>query len=110
VLGKQVGVEERQFDGVGDLLDLLVETADVVVGDVRHLLEQQVLDLRSGQLLEQQVGAMVEAHGVAGAQVDAAHGVGELADPLLVGAPDDEGTNAVLEHLFDRHDFSGDLR
>ena len=110
VLGEQVGVEERQLDGVGDLLDLIVEPTDVLVGDVRHLLEQQVLDLGSGQLLEQQVGAMVEAHRVAGAQMDAAHRVGELADALLVGAPDHQCPDAVLEHLLDRDDLASDLR
>ena len=110
MLGEQVGVEERQLDGVGDLLDLLVEAADVLVGDVRHLLEEEILDLRTGQLLEQQVGAVVEAHRVAGAQVDAADGVGELADALLVGAPDDQGAHAVLEHFLDRDDLAGDLR
>ena len=75
-----------------------------------HLLEQQVLDLGPGQLLEQQVGAVVEPHRVAGAQMDAAHGVGELADPLLVGPSDDQGPYAVLEHLLDRDDLAGDLR
>ena len=109
VLGEQVLVQERQLDGVGDLLDLVVEPADVAVGDVGHLLEQQVLDLRPGQLLEQQVRARVEAHRVAGAQVDAAHGVGQLADPLLVGAPDDERAHAVLHDLLDRHDLAGRL-
>ena len=29
VLGEQLLVEERQLDGIGDLLDLLVEAADV---------------------------------------------------------------------------------
>ena len=72
MLGEQVVVEERQLDRVGDLLDLAVEPTDVAVGDVGHLLEQQVLDLGPGQLLEQQVRARVEPHRVAAAQVDAA--------------------------------------
>ena len=62
VLGEQVVVEERQLDRVGDLLDLAVEAADVAVGDVGHLFEQEILDLGPGQLLEQHVGARVEAH------------------------------------------------
>jgi hypothetical protein len=66
VLGEEVLVQERQLDGVGDLLDLVVEAADVGVGDVGHLLEQQVLDLGPGQLLEQQVRTRIEAHLVAG--------------------------------------------
>ena len=108
MLGEQLLVQERQLDGVGDLLDLVVEPADVGVGDVGHLLEQQVLDLGPGQLLEQQVGARVEAHRVAGAQVDAAQGVGQLAHPLLVGAADDERPHAVVHHLLDRDDLAGE--
>ena len=99
VLGEQLLVEERQLDGVGDLLDLVVEAADVAVGDVGHLLEQEVLDLGPGQLLEQQPGAHVHQHRVARAQPQAAEGVGQLAHPLLVGPADDDGPDAVLEEL-----------
>ena len=106
MLGEQVGVQERQLDRVGDLLDLDVEAADVGVRDVGHLLEQQVLDLGAGQLLEQQVAARVEAHRVAAAEVDAAQVVGQLADPLLVGAADDQGAHAVVHHLLDRDDLA----
>ena len=56
VLDEQLPVQERQLDGVGDGLDLVVEAADVGVGDVGHLLEDQLLHLRPGQLLEQQPG------------------------------------------------------
>ena len=100
-------MQERQLDGVGDLLDLVVEAADVAVGDVRHLLEQEVLDLRPGQLLEQQVRAGVEAHRVAGPQVHPAHRVGQLADELLVGPADDQCAHAVLHDLLDRDDLAG---
>ena len=72
MLGEQLGVEERQLDGIGDRLDLGVEPADVGIGDVRDLFEEQILDLRAGQLLEQHPGARVEPDGVAGAEVDAA--------------------------------------
>ena len=101
VLGEQLLVQEGQLDGVGDLLDLLVEAADVGVGDVGHLLEQQVLDLRPRQLLEQQVRPCVEPHRVARTQVHAADRVSQLADALLVGVADDERPHAVLEHLLD---------
>ena len=110
MLGEQVVVQERQLDGVGDLLDLGVETTDVGVGDVGHLLEQQVLDLGPRQLLEQHVGARVESHGVAAAQVHAAQRVGQLADALLVGAADHHGAHAVVDQLLDGHDLAGDLR
>ena len=87
VLGEEVLVQERQLDRVGDLLDLVVEPADVGVGDVGDLFEQQVLDLGPRQLLEQQVRADVEPEVVAAADVRAADRVGELADALLVGPP-----------------------
>src|SRR3712207_8286199 len=49
--------------------DLLVEAADVGVADVGHLLEHEVLDLRSGELLQQQPGAAVHEDGVARPQL-----------------------------------------
>ncbi len=110
VLGEQVLVQERQLDGVGDLFDLVVETADVGVRDVGHLFEQQVLDLGPGQLLEQEVRPGVEAQVVALADVGAADRIGEFADALLVGAADHDDADAVVHDLFDRHHLTGDLR
>ena len=109
MLGEQVLVEERQLHSVGDLLDLVVEPADVGVGDVGHLLEQQVLDLGPRQLLEQQVRTRIEPHLVAAAQADAAQRVGQLADTLFVGPPDDEGPDTVVHDVLDRHDLTGVL-
>ena len=54
MLGEQLGVQERQLDGIGDLLDLGVQAPDVLVGDVGDLFEHQFLDLGSGQLLDEQ--------------------------------------------------------
>ena len=110
MLGEEVLVQERQLDRVGDLFDLVVEAADVGVRDVGHLLEQQVLDLGSGQLLEQEVRAGVETEVVARSDVGAADGVGELADPLLVGTTDDHDADPVVHDLFDRDHLAGDLR
>lgn len=45
---EQVLVEERQLDGVTDLLDLPAEAADVVVVDVGNLFEDEILDLGLG--------------------------------------------------------------
>ena len=88
VLAEQVAVEVRQLDRVLDHLDLLVEAADVVVGDVGDLFEHELLDLGPGQLLEQQAGAAFHQQVVAGAELHALQLVGELADALLVGAAD----------------------
>lgn len=60
-------MEEGQFDGVVDLLDLGGESADVAVGDVGHLLEDEVLDLGAGDDLEGVAGAPVDDDAVAGA-------------------------------------------
>ena len=109
MLGEQVVMQERQLDRVGDLFDLVVEAADVGIADVRHLLEQQVLDLGARQLLEQQVRADVEAEVVAAADVHAADRVGQFADPFLVATPDDDDAHTVVHHLLDRDDLTGDL-
>ena len=45
VLPEQLGVQERQLDGVSDRLDLPGQPADVAVVDVRNLFEDQLLDL-----------------------------------------------------------------
>ena len=109
MLGEQLLVQERQLDGVGDLLDLGVEAADVGVRHVGHLLEQQVLDLGSGQLLEQHVRARVEPQHIAGPQAHATQRAGQFAHALLVGAADHDRPHAVLHHLFERHDLAGGL-
>ena len=104
---EQVLMEERQLDGVGDLLDLIVEAADVGVGDVGHLLEHQLVDLGPGQLLEQHLAAGVHEHHVTGTQARAAERVAELGHTLLVGTTDDEGAAAVAQHLADGDDLAG---
>ena len=109
MLGEQLCVQERKLDGVGDLFDLRVEATDIGVGDVGHLLQQQVFHLRPWQLLEQEVAARVEAHGVAAAQVHAAQRISELAHTLLVGAAGDECPNTVVEQFLDGDHFAGDL-
>ena len=81
MLGEQLLVEERRLDGVGDLLDLLVEAADVGVADVGDLFEDAgSLDLGAGQLLQQQAGACVHQHRVAGADQLAHEHLGQV-DP-----------------------------
>ncbi|CAB5014926.1 unannotated protein [freshwater metagenome] len=76
MLGEEIAVEERQLDGVGNLLDLQIETTDVRVGDVGNLFEQQILHLGPLQLLEQQIAPGVETHRVAASQMRAAQTVG----------------------------------
>ena len=106
VLDEQLPVQERQLDGVGDGLDLVVEAADVRVGDVGHLLEDQLLDLGPGQLLQQQTGPRVHQHRVAGPELHARQAVGQLDHPLLVGPADDDGPG-VVEQLLEGHHLAG---
>ena len=48
-----VGIEVGQLHRVLDRVDLVAETADVLVADVGHRFQREVLDLALGQLLEQ---------------------------------------------------------
>ena len=109
VLAEEVAVQVRQLDRVLDHLDLLVEAADVVVGDVGDLFEHELFDLGPRQLLEQQARAAFHEEVVAGADLHGLELVGELAHALFVGAADDEGARAVLEQLLERHDLAGDV-
>ena len=108
VLGEEVLVEERQLHRVGDHLDLVVEAADVVVVDVGHLFEGEVLDLGARQLLEHEARARVEQDGVAVAEPHVAELVEQLDDALLVGAAHDQGAG-VVEALLEGDDLAGEL-
>ena len=57
VLHEQLAVHVGQLDGVGDGLDLAVEAADVGVGDVGDLFEDELLALELGQLLNEELRA-----------------------------------------------------
>ena len=69
MLVEHLGVEVRQLDRVLDRLDLVVEPADVVVGDVGDLFEHELLDLGAREALDEQAGAAVHQQVVAGAQL-----------------------------------------
>ena len=106
MLLEQLGVQVRQLDGVADLLDLVVETADRLVGDVGDLLEDELLDLGLGDLLVDVAGAGVEQQRVAGADRLVAQRLGQPDHALLVGVRDDQGALAVGEHLLEHHDLA----
>ena len=110
MLSEQLGMQEGQFNRVGDLFDLGVETTDIGVREIGDLFEEEILHLGPGKFLEQQVAACIEAHGVARTQVDATEIVGEFADTLFVGAPHHDGAHAVVHDLFDGDHLTGDLR
>ena len=59
VLLEQLRVQERELDGVADRFDLSAQPADVLVGDVGDLLQDELLDLLLRQLLEDVTGPWV---------------------------------------------------
>ena len=127
VLAVKLLVQERQFDGVADLLDLPAQAADVVVADVGNLFEHQILDLGLGDALERVPGLGVDQQRVAGTQfarpqvvvdfVVVAVGqvlgghqrLGQPDDALLVGVTDHERAVAVGEDLAQSADLTDGL-
>src|ERR1043166_2295583 len=103
-----VGVQVRQLDGVLDRVDLGTETADIVVADVRHFLERQVLDLVLRELLQQVAALAVHQEVVAGLQLQQAQGVAHDGHLVLVGAKRHEGPLRV-ELLLEDDDLALDL-
>ena len=123
VLPVQLLVQERQLNGVADLLDLPDQTTDVLVGDVRHLFQHQVFDLGLGDAFEgvaglgvdqQRVarpqlarfGVVVEGVGNAVRQVLGDQRLGEPDDAFLVGVADDECAVTVDQDLAQSRDLA----
>src|ERR1700722_1678272 len=105
VVVEERSVQIRQLYGVGDGLDLGVESADVGVGDVRDLFENELFGFLAEQLLDQQIRSHVQEQGVTAAQFHVPQRVREVHHSLFVGAPVDEDS-AFVEHLFHGDDFS----
>src|SRR4029078_13372791 len=68
VLVEQLRVEERQLDRIADQVDLALENADVLVADVRDLLEHELLDLFARQQLGDHDRPRIEQRRIAGPQ------------------------------------------
>ena len=121
---EQILVEEREFDGITDLLDLTPETTDVVVVNVRNFLENQIFDLGLRDALEGVPGLGVDEQRVTRTQFpgrrigvvrdDVGFGVGEDGrqrccepdDALFVGMADHQCAQAVVEYLTERADLT----
>ena len=95
VLLEQLAVQERQLDGVADRLDLVLETTDLAVVDVRDLFEDQLLDLGLRDLLVHVSGAGLEQQLVTGPQGDVEQLRREPHHALLVGLRDHQRPLAV---------------
>ena len=120
-------MQERQLDGVADLLDLAPQAADVAVADVGHLLQHQVLDLGLGDALERVAGLGVDEQRVAGPQLARPQVVvplvvvavgqvrrgherlGQPDDAFLVGVTDHERAVSVGKNFAQGGDFSDRL-
>ena len=92
-----------QLDGVADLLDLVDQAPDRLVGDVGDLLQHELLDLGLRDPLVDVAGPALEQQRVAGPDGVGQQRRGEPDDPLLVGVGDDERPLAVLEQLLEHH-------
>src|SRR5215472_9763912 len=109
VLLEQVRVQVRKLDGVADLLDLGREAADLGVGDVRHFLEDQLLDLGLGDALVHVAGPRLEQQRVPAAQAHLPQRLGQPRDPLLVRVRDDQRPVAALKDLLEHDDLADRL-
>ena len=99
-----------QFNGVLNNLDLRLEASDVVVGDVRYLFEDQLLDLGSSKLLKHNACLCIQPHEVASAHVLVVDRCTSGDHPLLVAADEDDQT-IIAKELLDRcgNDLSQDV-
>ena len=106
VLAVELLVQERQLDGVADLLDLPAQPTDVVVGDVGNLFEHQVLDLGLGDALEGVTRFGVHQQRVTGTQLArpqvvvrrVIHTVGQVLGHQRLGQPDDALLVGMTDH------------
>ena len=99
-------MQERQLHGVADLLDLRSQAADVLVGDVRHFLEDEVLHLGARDLFEGVAGAGIDREGVADPELLREQGAGEPDDAFLVRPADHQGT-VRAQHFLQRDKVPG---
>ncbi len=102
-------MEVGKLDRVADLLDLVVEPADVPVGDVGDLLEDQLVHLGARESLEHESGARVEQEMITRSQRSVRDFVGELGHPFLVGATHDDGAPLAGQELLERDHLARQL-
>ena len=105
MLLEELRVQERELDGVADRLDLSLEPADVLVGHVGDLLEDELLDLFLGQLLERDVGPRVDQQRIPGADLLVEQRGTERGHQLLVAASDHDHT-VVAQPVLDLDHFA----
>src|SRR5438309_8605403 len=103
-----IRVQIRELDRVLDGLDLIAQTADVVVADIGDFLEAEIFHLSLRELLQQVSALRVEQEMIAGLEPQGAQRLGDDADLLFVGAERDEGALGV-ELFLEDDDLALDL-
>lgn len=106
MLAVDLGVQERDLDGLADPVDLRAEAADVLERDVRDLFEQHLVHLGQLDPPQRPFDAGVHGDGVPVAQLDALQRGGAPHHALLVcRAGQDEA--AVGQRLLDAQQLAG---
>ncbi len=105
MLREDLGVHVGQLDRVAQDPDLLAQTADLVVRDVRDLLEHHLLDRRLRQLLEGVVRARIEEDVVADLELLATQRLRERHHALVVRVAEHDGA-VVGDEIHDRGDLA----
>ena len=95
-----------KLDSIGDRFDLTIETSNVGIGDVGHLLKDKVFDLPAVEELNQEPGALVQQQRVPWAQRRFVQWISKLTDPLLVGAAGDDRPPSVRQNLPEGNDVT----
>src|ERR1022692_3149010 len=109
VLLEQVGVQVGQLDGVPDLLDLRSEPANLLVGDIRHFLQDQLFDLGLGNPLVYVPGSRLQQQRVPGSALSAEQRLGRPDYPLLVRVRDHQRAIAAVKQFLEHDDLAHGL-
>lgn len=94
-----LGIEVGELDGVVQGLDLGTESTDITVGHVGHFVEDDLLDVRFGESLENIARARVEHHRIPDLCPLTFQGLRELHYHHFIRTADDDGAVLIQEVL-----------
>ena len=106
---EQVGVQERQLHRVTDHLDLIAQTADVLVVDVRYFLQDKFFHFGLGNPFQGESGPNIDQQRVPGTKTLRAKRFGEVHHLLLIGVRDHQRPLTALEDLLEHHNVAASL-
>ena len=84
-------MHEGQFNGVGDLFDLIIEAANVVVGDIGNFFQNEFFDAGARELFDDHCGSRIEQNRIAGFEHCSSERFTDLYDALFIGPAGDHG-------------------